>query len=225
MIGYHVPANPHPDSYALEALQSILSGGRTERFYKDIYEEQGLTREAPSRGSGRATGSTRSSSSAPTRRTRTRSRRSRPPSMAELERIKTEPVDMRELQRVWNQNEASLVRALGSNMGLAFRVGFYAAMRGDWRALLTDMERLKQVTPEDIMRVAEKYLTEENRTVAWLVETESEDGDGDERRSTAGADGVGSDASGAGAEGAHDEVPDARRRGQEGTSRRSSGSG
>jgi hypothetical protein len=27
------------------------------------------------------------------------------------------------------------------------------------------------------MRVAEKYLTEENRTVAWLVETESEGGD------------------------------------------------
>ncbi len=48
MIGYHVPANPHPDSYALGALQSILSGGRTSRFYKGIYEEQGLTRDAPS---------------------------------------------------------------------------------------------------------------------------------------------------------------------------------
>lgn len=65
-------------------------------------------------------------------------------------------------------------------MGLAFRVGFYAAMRGDWRALMTDMERMKQVTPEDIMRVAEEYFTEENRTVAWLVETESEDGESEE---------------------------------------------
>ena len=102
--------------------------------------------------------------------------------LSELERLKTEPVSMRELERVWNQDEASLVRALGSNIGLAFRVGMYEAMRGDWRALLTDMERMKQVTPEDIMRVAQEYFTEENRTVAWLVETESEGGDDGEEQ-------------------------------------------
>jgi len=180
MIGYHVPANPHPDSYALTALQSILSSGRTSRFYKDIYEEQGLTREAPGAwmGPGDRLDPLFTISADP-----------KDPHtlaeveaaiMAELERAKTEPVEMRELERVWNQNEAELVRAMGSNMGLAFRVGFYAAMRGDWRALMTDMERMKQVTPEDIMRVAEKYFTEENRTVAWLVETESEDGESEE---------------------------------------------
>ena len=181
MIGYHIPASPHPDTYALSALQSILSGGRTSRFYKGIFEEQGLTREAPSAWSG------------PGERLDPLFTISADPKdphtlleveaaiLAELERAKTEPVTMRELERVWNQDEASLVRALGSNIGLAFRVGMYEAMRGDWRALLTDMERMKQVTPEDIMRVAEKYLTEENRTVAWLVETESEGGGGEER--------------------------------------------
>ncbi|MBN2565531.1 MAG: insulinase family protein [Candidatus Eisenbacteria bacterium] len=173
MIGYHVPANPHPDSYALNALQSILSSGRTSRFYKGIYEEQGLTREAPQAWMG------------PGDRLDPLFMVTADPKephtlgeveaaiLRELERVKVEPVSTRELERVWNQDEASLVRALGSNAGLAFRVGFYAALRGDWRALLVDMERLKQVTPEDIMRVASKYLTEENRTVGWLVETES----------------------------------------------------
>ena len=180
MLGYHVPANPHPDSYALTALQSILASGRTSRFYTGIYEEQGLTREAPGAwmGPGDRLDPLFTISADP----------KDPHTLAEveaaimreLERVKTEPVNMRELERVWNQDEATLVRAMGSNMGLAFRVGFYAAMRGDWRALLTDMERTKQVTPEDIMRVAEKYFTEENRTVAWMVETESEGGDGEE---------------------------------------------
>jgi len=181
MIGYHVPASPHPDSYALTALQSILSSGRTSRFYKGIYEEKGLTREAPGSWMG------------PGDRLDPLFMISADPKdphtleeveaaiLEELERVKVEPVAMRELERVWNQDEATLVRALGSNMGLAFRVGFYAAMRGDWRALLTDMERVKQVTPEDIMRVAEKYFTEENRTVGYLVEVESEDGDGGDR--------------------------------------------
>jgi predicted Zn-dependent peptidase len=177
MIGYHVPANPHPDSYALEALQSILSSGRTSRFYKGIYEEQGLTREAPGAwiGPGNRLDPLFTIGADP----------KDPHTLAEveaavlreIERVKVEPVTERELQRVSNQLEASLVRALGSNAGLAFRVGFYAAIRGDWRALLVDMERMKNVTPEDIMRVAQKYFTEENRTVGWLVETESEGGD------------------------------------------------
>jgi predicted Zn-dependent peptidase len=180
MIGYHIPASPHPDTYPLSALQSILSGGRTSRFYKGIYEEQGLTREAPDAwtGPGDRLDPLFVVSADP----------KHPHTLAEveaailgeLERAKTEPVSMRELERVWNQDEASLVRALGSNIGLAFRVGTYEAMRGDWRTLLTDMERMKQVTPEDIMSVAEKYLTEENRTVAWLIETESEGGEAEE---------------------------------------------
>jgi predicted Zn-dependent peptidase len=180
MIGFHVPANPHPDSYALNALQSILASGRTSRFYKGIYEEQGLTREAPSAwmGPGERLDPLFVITADP----------KEPHTLAEveaavlqeLERVKTEPVSMRELQRVWNQDEASLVRSLGSNAGLAFRVGFYAALRGDWRELLVDMERLKEVTPEDIMRVAQKYFTEENRTVGWLVETASEGGDEDQ---------------------------------------------
>jgi len=31
------------------------------------------------------------------------------------------------------------------------------------------MERLKEVTPADVARVAEEYLTEKNRTVGWIV--------------------------------------------------------
>ncbi len=72
------------------------------------------------------------------------------------------------------------MRALGSNIGLAFSVGVGEAVRGDWRTVLTDLERLKAVTPADVSRVAGKYLTEENRTVVWLVE-EASDGGGEAR--------------------------------------------
>jgi predicted Zn-dependent peptidase len=180
MIGYHVPANPHPDSYALEALQSILASGRTSRFYRGIYEEQGLTREAP--GAWMGPGSRLDPLFIITADPKDPHTLEKVEAavLRELDRIKVEPVSERELRRVSNQMEASLVRALGSNAGLAFRVGFYAALRGDWRALLTDMERIKRVSSEDIMRVAQTYFTEENRTVGWLIETESEGGEGEE---------------------------------------------
>ncbi len=178
-IGYHVPKAPHPDAYALEILSSILSDGRTSRFYKSIYEDQGLTRRAPGAGIG------------PGNRLDPIFQFYADPKephtldeveaaiYAELDRIKTEGVTEREIERVWNRTDAELVRALGSNMGLAFRVGFYAALRGDWHELLRDVERSKTVTPADVKRVAEKYFTEDNRTVGWLVETVSEDGGGD----------------------------------------------
>jgi predicted Zn-dependent peptidase len=40
---------------------------------------------------------------------------------------------------------------------------------GDWRALEEQVDRIKTVTTEDVMRVAKTYFTKQNRTVAWLV--------------------------------------------------------
>lgn len=172
-IGFHVPKAPHPDSYALDMLSSILADGRTSRFYKNVHEAQGLTREAPEAWTG--PGSRLDpllSISADPREPRTLEE-VEAAIYAEIERIKSEPPAMKELERVWNQREAQLVRSLGSNIGLAFSIGAAEAVRGDWRTVLTDLERLKAVTPEDVSRAAAKYLTEENRTVVWLVEEAS----------------------------------------------------
>jgi predicted Zn-dependent peptidase len=180
MVGYHVPVVPHPDAYALDVLQSVLAGGRTSRFYRSIYEEQGLTRDAPGAwtGPGERLDPLFIIEADP----------KEPHTLdevedaiyAELERLKVEPVSDRELERIMNQQDAELVRALGSNIWLAFRVGMAASRSGDWRDLLRDIERRRAVTAEDIMRVANEYLTEENRTVGWLVETASEGDESDE---------------------------------------------
>ena len=186
-IGYHVPRTPHPDSYALDMLSAVLAGGggggfggdrggRTSRFYRNIYEAKGLTREAPSAwtGPGSKLDPLFTIWADP----------KEPHTLAEvesaiydeIERIKNEPPSQRELERITNQREAELLRSLGSNIGLAFHVGMAEASRGDWRTILTDLERLKAVTPEDVSRVARTYLTEENRTVGWLVEQAAEGG-------------------------------------------------
>jgi predicted Zn-dependent peptidase len=174
MIGYHIPTMPHPDAYPLRAAEAILSEGRTSRFYKRIYEEKGLTRRAPSVDVEPGTRLDplfviNADPKAPHTLEEVEAA-----VLEELEHLKTEPVTMRELERLWNADEAELVRYLGSNVGLAFAVGLHVATRGDWRSFLTDMERLKMVTPDDIMRVASEYFTEENRTVGWLVETAGE---------------------------------------------------
>lgn len=180
MIGFHRPVHPDPDVAALSVLESILAGGRTSRLYRSIYEEQQLTAEEP-----------RVSSAPGDRYDNLLVIEAKPRSphtleqvekaiLDELEKIQQEPVTDRELQRVKNQIDASMIRALGSNMGIAFRVGFGHLRYGDYHEMFRSYERIKEVTAEDVQRVARKYLTERNCTVAYRVQIGKEAGGEDE---------------------------------------------
>jgi hypothetical protein len=84
---------------------------------------------------------------------------------AEIERLKTEPVDARELQKVKNQNAASNFRQLQGNFFLMYSMLMREANRG-WETLNSDPPLYEAVTADDIMRVADTYFEPENRTVA-----------------------------------------------------------
>ncbi len=88
---------------------------------------------------------------------------------AELERLKTEPPDKKELRKVLTQLDAAILRTLQSNSGMASQLGFYQAVADDWRYLLTLRDQIAKVTAEDVARVAAKYLVKRHRVVATLV--------------------------------------------------------
>jgi predicted Zn-dependent peptidase len=93
--------------------------------------------------------------------------------LAELERLKTEPVSSKELERIINNLDADMVRALRSNSGLASQLALYQTVAGDWRYVLKSRNKIAAVTPADIQRVAAQYFTKSNRTVATLVKKTS----------------------------------------------------
>ncbi len=180
MIAYHVPVAPHPDSYPIGALISILGLGRTSRLYKRIYEELELTSAPPYvfTEPGEKLDNLVIIQAKP-----------RHPHTTEeveaaiydvIEELKKEPPTDREMQRIRNRLDANMVRTLGSNWGLAFNLGLYATIRGDWRAYLEDIEKTKAVEAQDVSRVARKYLTQQNRTVATLVKVEKEAKEGEQ---------------------------------------------
>ena len=67
--------------------------------------------------------------------------------LAELERLKTEPVSAKELERIVNNLDADMVRALRSNSGLASQLAFYQTVAGDWRYVLKSRDKIAAVTP------------------------------------------------------------------------------
>jgi len=93
--------------------------------------------------------------------------------LAELERLKKEPVSAKELERIINNLDADMVRALRSNSGLASQLALYQTVAGDWRYVLKARDKIAAVTPADIQRVATQYFTKANRTVATLVKRTS----------------------------------------------------
>jgi predicted Zn-dependent peptidase len=179
MIGYHVPVAPHPDRYAIGALISILGSGRTSRLHKRIYEELELTSGPPriSTEPGERLDNLVVFHAVPRHPHTTEEVEAA--IYEEIESIKEDPPSEREIQRLRNRIDASMVRTLGSNLGIAFNLALNATVRGDWRAYIDDLERIKQVEPEEVSEVARTYFTSRNRTVATLVKTEEEKDDGE----------------------------------------------
>lgn len=89
----------------------------------------------------------------------------------EIERLKAEPVPAEELQKVKNRNKANAYRRLVSTSSIAFQLMAYEAL-GDWRYINYEAERTDAVTADEIQRVAEEYLTKENRTVGVFLRKE-----------------------------------------------------
>jgi len=171
MIGFHKPPVPHKDDYVFDVINYILTSGRTGRLYRSLVLEKGIAVSVDAwTGPGDRGGNLFNFHAVP---------RS-PHTVAEvekaiydeLEKLKTEPVSLRELEKITNNVEADYIRKLKSNSGLAHYISSYAILLGDWRYMTTYSDRIKEITAEDIMAVATKYFTKNNRTVAILVRPE-----------------------------------------------------
>jgi predicted Zn-dependent peptidase len=173
--GYHVVSNQHPDYQAINLLSSILTSGRTSRLYrKMVVEDQTalqvsslngfpgskypglfLTYVIPNQGVDME-------DVEKTLR-------------EEFQKIIDEGVTEEELNRVRTNARASLVRSLTSNQGVAQTLAFAHVNGGSWKTAFTDLDRLSNVTVDDIQRVAEAYIKKSNRTVGMIKNVQDDE--------------------------------------------------
>ncbi len=174
-IRYHSVPDGHVDEPALVVLGQLLNG-RTGRLYRALVEDQQVTTNASGGQSGfKFEGMFEVRGTARQGHTPEEVEQS---IYAELERLQTEPVGERELQKVKNQNAASTFRDLQGNFQLMVQLLFRENNRG-WETINTDPALYEAVTAADIQRVANEYFTEENRAVA-VYYRRATDGEGDD---------------------------------------------
>ncbi|MCK5357579.1 MAG: insulinase family protein, partial [Elusimicrobiales bacterium] len=86
----------------------------------------------------------------------------------EIEKVKKEAPTKWEMDRIINNYEASLIKQLESNSGMAENLSSSQQILGDWKNDWIMLEKIKKLKPEDISKAAQKYLTKENKTIVFL---------------------------------------------------------
>ncbi len=176
MIAFHKPALPSRDDYVFDVISALLSHGRTGRLHRKLVLKDRLVQSIGAWGApGNRLDNLFVISAAPMKSITPEQVESAV--LAELERLKSEPVGERELQKVRNRIHADQARTMDSNSGLASSLSWAQAVAGDWRYRADHPKQIDSITPEEIQQVARRYFRPENMTVVTLdrpVKTEGE---------------------------------------------------
>ncbi len=182
-IGFHGAPMTNPDFFALDALSMVLSQGRSARLTQRIVN-QGLAVEAWASNPDTRYGGLVVLGGSPNepaalrggKATEAEARAAYAASCEELERLllaevenlKVEPVAQEELDRLRKLNQREFIDRLRKNGSVASTLATLEVQVG-WRYLNDYLRNMEAVTPEDIQRVARRYLTVENRTTAFVI--------------------------------------------------------
>ncbi len=157
----------HEDSYPLEVLQNVLSGGKSTRLYKRlIYTDQIVTRVYGAQYALKKAGmfvffimmkpGLKHNLAEKTL-------------LEEIEKLKIEKISETELTKAKNQILSSYLFSLKEKDNIARNLGHNQIIYGDYRHFFTDIDRYNAVTPEDIQNVVKKYFIPERKNTVILT--------------------------------------------------------
>jgi zinc protease len=166
-VAWHVPETKHPDTTALDVLQRLLSEGQSSRLYRRLVDTDQLA-VSVSAGFGTTLDPALFRVTIQPR-TGVDTARTEAVLYEEIERVRTQPVSDAELAKAKNQIIAGMYRQMKTIAGRANLLGTFEIFYGDHRRLYSIDKEVAAVTAGDVQRVARKYLTADNRTVATLI--------------------------------------------------------
>ena len=171
VMGYKVPsyktAKEDWEPYALDVLAYILSGGSSSRFSKSLVRKQQIAVSADTGygifsrldelflidGTPAAGYNVKQLETAINK---------------EIDKVKNELVSAKELERIKAQAIAEKVYEKDSVFYQAMQIGMLETVGLDWKLNDEYTKRIRQVTAEQIQKVAKKYLVKDTLTVAIL---------------------------------------------------------
>lgn len=167
-IGWHIPEGTHPDFPALKAMSDYLGQGRTSLFYKNLVKDKKIAAQTgifPGYPGTKYPCLLLAYAMPTPDHTNEECEEQ---IFAEIEILQNELISAEDVEKIKARTKASLINQMNSNMGLAMQLASHQNSWGNWRELFKSLDKINAVTAKDIQRVAQKYLTKQNRTVAKL---------------------------------------------------------
>ncbi|MFL6578773.1 MAG: M16 family metallopeptidase [Povalibacter sp.] len=171
-FAYHSVAGGDPRVPALELLARVLTDGDASRLHRALVEEQKLAISVDSHvESGFDPGLFWLFVALPAQGDLDRTEKAFD---TELDRIRTQGVTAAELSRARNQALADFWRGMATIDGKAEALGSYAVIKGGYRKLFDAPREYEKVTIDDLKKLANDLLQQNNRTVGVLASAAKE---------------------------------------------------
>ncbi|PYM20854.1 MAG: hypothetical protein DMD78_20285 [Candidatus Rokuibacteriota bacterium] len=156
LVGYLGPALLEPDYAAARVLGTVLGGGMSGRLFRELREQRGLAYSVGMLGSFRTGRSFLVSylGTAPPN-----AEAAEAGMLAEIERMRGEPVTEGELARAKAYLLGNLAMDRRTSTRHAWYMAFFEVIGAGWDFPERYARAVEAVTPADIARVAQRYLT------------------------------------------------------------------
>jgi len=168
---YHIAAGSHPDAAAMEVLSGVLGEAPSGRLYKALVDNKKAVsanadaEELHDPGFLMASARLRKDQSLDD---------ARQTLIGTIEKLADDPPSKEEVDRAKARILKQFELQMTNTQSVALNLSDWASM-GDWRLLFVTRDRIKDVTPDDVLRVAKTYLKESNRTLAEFIPTAQPD--------------------------------------------------
>jgi zinc protease len=167
VVAYHITYDGNPDSYPLHIASKVLSDGQSSRIYQKLVYERQLAVTAfgganliedpnlfyavaivqPGQSPDTAIDAL----------------------IAEIEKLKVEPISDRELQRAKNQFARDYILNRESNQQKALQLAHAVVIHDDITTADGEFEIFEHTTAADVQRVAQAYFNQNNRVVITIM--------------------------------------------------------
>ncbi|WP_299487106.1 pitrilysin family protein [Acaryochloris sp. IP29b_bin.137] len=167
---YPIPDAQHPDIPALEILDSILSAGRNSRFYPALIES-GLATHAHAYVASLMDGGWYNISV-----TAATGQLTEIDQVVEstLEQLRRQTITLEELERAKTQVKAGFILSNREIENQASQLAYNQIVTNDYCFSDRYLRGIEAVTPADVQRVAQTYLTPTQKTVGFFEPTQLE---------------------------------------------------
>ena len=179
VMTWHAPDAASPDAPALTVLDAILSSGKSSRLYDSLVYEQQIAAEVYSDASlPQQPGMVMAGAILASGKTLAEGEKAL---LAQVARLRDEPVTEAELAEAKNELIASKLRERETIDGRAFAIGYALNTAGDPALANRQLSELQAVTAADVQRVAQKYLADNSRmTILYQPESARPAGEPDQ---------------------------------------------